>query len=228
MARLVVSLVFQAMLFTALVMGTAWAITGHMDWPRGWITLALLLLVSAAGGFWLLGRDPDLVRERAALPAPKSPADTLATLLIALSVIGWFVFAVWDVHALQLVSMMPELSFVAGLVIYALGVAAITWTFRVNSFAATVVKVQEDRQQRVIDTGPYALVRHPMYLGSIVFFVGLGLILGSAAAAVLALPLFFLAFLPRRLREERVLRRDLPGYLDYQSRVRARILPGLL
>ena len=92
----------------------------------------------------------------------------------------------------------------------------------------TVVKVQRERHQRVIDTGPYALVRHPMYMGGIFFFAGLGLILGSATAALMAPPLFVISFLPRMVIEESTLRRDLAGYADYQSRVRARILPGML
>jgi protein-S-isoprenylcysteine O-methyltransferase Ste14 len=71
-------------------------------------------------------------------------------------------------------------------------------------------------------------VRHPMYMGAILFFAGLGLILGSATAALVALPLFVIGFLPRMVIEEATLRRDLAGYADYQARVRARILPDVL
>ena len=105
--------------------------------------------------------------------------------------------------------------------------AALPWVMRVNTFAATVVKVQHDREQRVIDAGPYARVRHPMYAGASVFLAGVGMMLEAAPAALLAVPLFALAFLPRMLIEEAVLRRDLPGYADYQTRIRSRILPGL-
>jgi protein-S-isoprenylcysteine O-methyltransferase Ste14 len=83
------------------------------------------------------------------------------------------------------------------------GLSVIGWTFRVNSFAASVVKIQSERRQHVIDTGPYALVRHPMYMGAILFFAGLGLILGSTTAALVALPLFVIGFLPRMVVEDR-------------------------
>jgi protein-S-isoprenylcysteine O-methyltransferase Ste14 len=97
----------------------------------------------------------------------------------------------------------------------------------VNSFATTVVEVQKTRNQRVIDTGPYRFVRHPMYFGAIWYFVGVALMLESLAAAMAAIVIFPLAFLPRMLVEESMLRCDLAGYADYQSRVRARILPGV-
>jgi protein-S-isoprenylcysteine O-methyltransferase Ste14 len=138
------------------------------------------------------------------------------------------VFAAWDRHVLHLLDLPAEASLGAGVFVFALGLGAILWTFRVNSFAATVVKIQDERQQRLIDSGPYALVRHPMYMGAILFFAGLGLILESPAAALLALPLFALGFLPRMLIEEAVLRRELPGYADYQSRVRSRIVPKVM
>jgi protein-S-isoprenylcysteine O-methyltransferase Ste14 len=121
----------------------------------------------------------------------------------------------------------PLISLAAGLGIFLGGVAIIVWTFRVNSFAVTVVKDQEERAQQVIETGPYALVRHPMYMGALAFFAGLGLMLGSTVAALLALPMFVAAFTPRMVVEEAVLGRDLIGYAEYQSKVRARIVPGL-
>jgi protein-S-isoprenylcysteine O-methyltransferase Ste14 len=68
-----------------------------------------------------------------------------------------------------------------------------------------VVKIQRERDQRVIDAGPYALVRHSLYMGSILFFAGLGLILRSAIAALVALPLFAFGLLPRIMIEEATL-----------------------
>jgi protein-S-isoprenylcysteine O-methyltransferase Ste14 len=227
MTRFLVGLSVQTAAFTALIIGPAWAFTGRWDWERGWIAVGFLFLASALGGIWFLATDPGLVRERASVPRPQTRADGLATLLIVVSVVGWFVAIAADTHRLHVLGPLPpSVSFGVGLGVFLIGLAIIVWTLRVNSFAAQVVKVQ--RAQRVIDTGPYAFVRHPMYSGGIVFFAGIALVLESSAAAIAALPLFVIAFLPRIVIEEATLRRELSGYAEYQSRVHARIVPGLL
>lgn len=227
MLRLFLSTLVSALLFTALILGPAYALTGNLDWLRGWLVVGICILASAVGGVYFLVTDPGLVRERAKTPQPKTPADTLATLFILLVVIGFCTAAVYESRRLQLLQLSPDVSLAAGVVVFAIGIAVVVWTFRVNSFATTVVEVQEARDQRVIDTGPYRFVRHPMYFGGIWYFAGVALMLESPAAALAAIVTFPLAFLPRMLIEESVLRRDLAGYADYQSRVRTRILPGV-
>ncbi|MEJ0071165.1 MAG: isoprenylcysteine carboxylmethyltransferase family protein [Pseudomonadota bacterium] len=96
--------------------------------------------------------------------------------------------------------------------------------FRANSFSSATIELAAD--QTVISTGPYALVRHPMYAGGLVMFLGIPLALGSwwglLAVAALLPPLIW-----RLLDEEKFLARHLPGYRDYQARVRYRLLPGV-
>jgi protein-S-isoprenylcysteine O-methyltransferase Ste14 len=227
MLRFLAGLTVQMAVFTALVMVPAWALTGGLDWRRGWLAVSIAFAASAIGGLWLLKTDPGLVRERTSIPRPQTRADGLATLLIGLSVIGWFVGTAWDVHRLHLVELPRAVSLWVGLAIFLIGLGVLLWTFRVNTFAAPVVKIQGERHQRVIDKGPYALVRHPMFMGAILVLAGFGLILGSTIAALVALPLFVIGFLPRMVIEEATLRRDLAGYADYESRVRSRILPGV-
>jgi protein-S-isoprenylcysteine O-methyltransferase Ste14 len=111
---------------------------------------------------------------------------------------------------------------VLGDVVILLSFLFISWVTRVNSFAASIVRVEKD--QRVIDTGPYAHVRHPMYAGAIWLFVGMPLALGSwwsLGLIVAVMPVLVW----RLLDEERILRRDLPGYTEYMCRVRFRLLP---
>lgn len=100
------------------------------------------------------------------------------------------------------------------------------WVFRENSFAAPVVKLQAERAQRVISTGPYAHVRHPMYSGMMLFFAGVPLLLGSWWGLAMT-PLFLALFAVRIRIEERTLREGLPDYADYAARVRYRLLPGV-
>ena len=113
-----------------------------------------------------------------------------------------------------------------GLAMYLASTAFIMWVFRENSFAAPVVKVQTERGHRVIDTGPYAWVRHPMYGGVTLFFVGVPLLIGSWWGVAMA-PLFVILFAIRARIEERALVAGLPGYADYMARVRYRLLPGI-
>jgi protein-S-isoprenylcysteine O-methyltransferase Ste14 len=98
--------------------------------------------------------------------------------------------------------------------------------FRVNSFAAPVIKVQAARDHHVISTGPYAFVRHPMYSGVMLFFLGVPLLVGSWWGLAIA-PLFAVLFAVRARIEERALLAGLPGYADYAARVRYRLLPGI-
>jgi len=103
----------------------------------------------------------------------------------------------------------------------------IAWlTFRENSFAAPVIKIQEERGQRVIGTGPYRIVRHPMYAGAMVYMIGMPLLLGSWLG-LLVLPLIFGALAVRIFIEEDALRKGLAGYAEYAARVRYRLVPGI-
>jgi len=97
---------------------------------------------------------------------------------------------------------------------------------RENAFASAAVRHQAERQQRVIDTGPYALVRHPMYAGSMPLVFGLPLWLGSYTAALAGIAAYAM-LVARILAEESYLRRELPGYAEYMQRVRWRLLPGV-
>jgi protein-S-isoprenylcysteine O-methyltransferase Ste14 len=112
-----------------------------------------------------------------------------------------------------------------GLLLLVASIGAVMWVMRTNSFAVPVVKLQSERGQRVIDTGPYAYVRHPMYSAVIVFFFGAALELGSWWGVALV-PLFIVLFAIRSVIEERALLTGLPGYADYIGRVRYRLLPG--
>jgi protein-S-isoprenylcysteine O-methyltransferase Ste14 len=111
---------------------------------------------------------------------------------------------------------------ILGDVVILLSFLFIFWVIRVNSFAASNIRVEKD--QRVIDTGPYAHLRHPMYAGAIWLFVGIPLALGSWWSLGLIV-LFMPVLLWRLLDEETILQRDLPGYPEYMGRVRFRLVP---
>ena len=114
-----------------------------------------------------------------------------------------------------------------GLLALAGSYAFCIWAMHVNRFFSSVVRIQTDRGQHVVSTGPYAVIRHPGYLAGIVVMLASGIALGSwVAAAFLAITtLPFLLY--RAITEDRILQAELPGYRDYAQRVRWRLIPGL-
>ncbi len=136
----------------------------------------------------------------------------------------WFVAVGLD-RRLHL-SNVPLVLQTVGLAMYLVSTAFVMWVFRENSFAAPVVKVQSTRDHHVVSTGPYAFVRHPMYSGITLFFLGVPLLLGSWWGVAIAL-LFIVLFAIRTRIEERALIDGLPGYTDYAARVRYRLVPGI-
>jgi protein-S-isoprenylcysteine O-methyltransferase Ste14 len=138
---------------------------------------------------------------------------------------GWLVLMALDARHWGL-SHMPGALHDAGAVSIAIGFFIVWLTFRENSFAAPVVKIQKERGQRVIDTGPYGIVRHPMYAGAILHLIGMPLLLGSWLG-LLVLPLIIGGLILRIAIEEAALRDAFPGYGDYVARVRHRLVPGV-
>ena len=169
-----------------------------------------------------------LLKERFKPPIQKGQplADKIVLLLFIAAYFGLIVFIPLDVFRFHLLGKPGALISSLGLVLFALGWWIFYLAMRENPFAAPVVKLQQERQQRVIDTGVYAVVRHPMYAGAVLLLVGMPLWLESYAATLLAgVPIG--ALVVRVLVEERFLRRELPGYLAYTERVRYRLIPFL-
>jgi protein-S-isoprenylcysteine O-methyltransferase Ste14 len=114
----------------------------------------------------------------------------------------------------------------AGYVLMLAGFAGLAWAESVNKFFEPTVRIQTDRGHRVIDTGPYAIVRHPGYAFGYWLFPGIALALGSLWALI---PAFYLApfLIARTVLEDRTLQQELPGYKEYAQRVRYRLVPGV-
>jgi protein-S-isoprenylcysteine O-methyltransferase Ste14 len=124
-------------------------------------------------------------------------------------------------------SQLPLIIVVAGGVGYAASIAIVLWAMLANPFYSSVVRVQSDRGQTPISSGPYAIVRHPGYAFSMLAALSGGLAFGSALAMI-PIAIFISLFLRRTLLEDRHLQANLPGYADYAHRVRYRLIPGVL
>jgi protein-S-isoprenylcysteine O-methyltransferase Ste14 len=123
-------------------------------------------------------------------------------------------------------SHVPLYAQIIGFLLLILGCYLVGLTFKANSFAAPVVKIQKEREHRVITGGPYAYVRHPMYAGALLINIGAPLLLGSWWGLVVG-ALFTVLIGVRAVLEERMLRAELAGYVDYANRVRYRLVPYL-
>ncbi len=143
--------------------------------------------------------------------------DKVLVILLMVSYVGQIVFIPLDVFRFHLAPKPGEVVSLLGLALYVAGWWIITLAMKVNPFAVPVVRLQEERHQRVIDTGIYAVVRHPMYSGFVPMVVGPALWMGSYVAALLAIvPVGILAV--RSLFEERFLKRELKGYDAYTEK----------
>ncbi len=219
MGTVLLQLVAWTAFMAALILWPA----GTLAYPGAWAFIALFALGGLGTTLWLSRYSPNLLRERMASPVQRAqkPWDRVFLVLLMLGFYGWTAFMGWDAARTGFSAVPAWLQALGGLgvAVYMLG----AWlTFRENAFAAPVVKIQKG--QRVIDTGPYAIVRHPMYASALFFFIGTPLLLGSWLGLALS-ALFILAIAWRAVREERTLSAELEGYRDYTARVRYRFIP---
>jgi protein-S-isoprenylcysteine O-methyltransferase Ste14 len=192
-------------------------------WP-GWLLIAVFAGSSGVITAWLWGHDKALL-ERRVKAGPGSEPDPMQNVVQALA--GVVFLATLAVPALDHRfgwSKVPTAAVLFGDALVALGFLVVFLVFRANSFTAGTVEIMAG--QRVIDAGPYAVVRHPMYAGALLMFVGMPLALGSWWGLIAAAPIVpILAW--RLQREETLLCAQLAGYADYRRKVRFRLLPGV-
>jgi protein-S-isoprenylcysteine O-methyltransferase Ste14 len=217
-------------LFRALVGVGLWAsllfgAAGRIDWLRGWVYIAIYVTSLVVGEIVVARKNPELLRERSKRQKGTKAFDrvilpmVMVTFLVLPVVVGldavrfgWTHVGWWALGA--------------GLPLYLAGQVLVTWSMAINPHLEKTVRIQADRGHQVITRGPYALVRHPMYLGVILQSFGAPLMLGSLWAygpvtATVAL------FTIRTVLEDRMLRDDLPGYASFAASTRFRLVPGL-
>jgi protein-S-isoprenylcysteine O-methyltransferase Ste14 len=221
MFRILIQLALWTALLAVLILWPA----GTLAYPAAWVLLALFALGGLAMVLWLHKHSPRLLRERMASPLQREqkPWDRLWLLAFIAGFLAWIGLMGFDAARTGFTSIPVWLQAIGFLAILING-AGTWWTFRENSFAAPVVKIQEG--QKVIDTGPYALVRHPMYTSTLFLLIGMPLLLGSWIGLILSAA-FILGVAWRAVHEERTLAAELKGYDDYTRRVRWRLVPHI-
>ena len=192
---------------------------GTFSYPGGWLLMGLLFVPMFLAGLVMMAKNPSLLESRLK-GREQEKTQSLAVKLSGLMFLGGFVLAGLNFrfgwHSL------PKGVVIAGCVIFLAAYALYAEVLRENTYLSRTVEVQEN--QKVIDTGLYAAVRHPMYSATLLLFLSMPLILGSLYAFFV-----FLLYPPiiifRLLEEEKFLMRELPGYTEYLRKVKYRLIP---
>jgi protein-S-isoprenylcysteine O-methyltransferase Ste14 len=217
-ARAWLALAILASVMCALLFGTA----GTTRYWQAWVYLGIYVAAAIPTMRYLVRRDPALL-ERRMRGGPMFETERTQRIIMTFTSLGFIALLV--VPALDRRfgwSSVPVWAVVLGDVLVATGYCFILLVYRVNSYTASTIQVMPG--QTVISTGPYAIVRHPMYASGSLYIFGTPLALGSywGFVAIAAMMPFLLW---RLLDEERILTRDLPGYAEYRQRVRHRLVP---
>jgi protein-S-isoprenylcysteine O-methyltransferase Ste14 len=212
-----------ALAILAIAMGFLMFVpTGTVNYWQAWVYLSIFTGVSALTTLYLMRRDPALLERRmtGGPTAEKRPIQKFIMLCTSIGFIALLVVPSLD-HRFKW-SAVPLSGVVAGDALVAIGFGLIFVVYRENTFTSATIEVAEN--QKVISTGPYAIVRHPMYAGGSLYLLGTPLALGSYWGLVpLAAMMPFVLW--RLVDEEHFLARNLPGYAEYQKRVRHRLVP---
>jgi len=199
---------------------------GTISWFAGWLYLALFFGFFLAVNVWLLHHNPGLLKERMRFGTSDQQGwDKVLFPLLSLFPLALLAFSTLDVVRFHW-SPVPVWLQVVGAGLILCSFYLLFLTFRENSYLSPVVRIQDDRGQTVISTGPYGYVRHPMYAGIVIFIVGTPLLLGSWYGILLGMVLV-VVLARRAVLEERTLHDKLRGYADYMARVKFRFVPYL-
>ncbi len=218
MAQALVSGLFGVILFGLLLFLPAWT----FNYWQAWVFIAIFTVATTSPNIYLAARRPDVLARRfhSGPTAESRPAQKIASLAYWMSFAAIAVVSAFD-HRFGW-SSVPTTVVVVGELLVALGLGIAMFVVLQNSYASSTVRVEPD--QKVVSTGLYALVRHPMYFGLLIAMVGAPPALGSYWGLVVVLPALTVLVL-RIHDEEQLLRAELSGYTAYTAKVRARLVP---
>ena len=205
-----------------LFMAVAMFLPAGIRWTKGWVFLLIFAFQGALASLYLWRKNPEVFIARSKIHKGTKRWDMALSPFVLLSLLAIFPVAGLDYRCHW--SAFPPWIIVLGYALLLLGMVGSTWATGVNKFAEPGVRIQPG--QKVVDTGPYAIVRHPLYLAAFFFLVGIPLALGSFWALIPAASAW-LVLVVRTALEDWTLQKELPGYKEYAGRVRYRLIPGV-
>jgi len=220
-----VRLMVRMSLFAIALMWPA----GTWYWWEAWVTVSLWTIFGIVMTSYLVQHDPALLAERLKLlplHREQKPWDKVIMLVFFIAGISLYIIPGFDVIRYAWSEPLPIWVRIIVLLVQVPCVFGLGWVMRENTYLAQVVKIDEQRNQKVITTGPYALVRHPMYTITIILLFAVPAALGSRYTLILALFLTVLLIV-RTYLEDRTLYLELEGYPEYANQTRYRLIPGI-
>ena len=192
---------------------------GSFAYWQGWLLMGILFVPMFAAGLVMMKKSPELLRKRLSAREEQSEQKTVI-LLSGLMFLAAFVIAGLNFRFGWIA--LPSWVSYAGAVIFLVAYALYAEVLRENAYLSRTVEVQEN--QKIIDTGLYGIVRHPMYMSTLLLFLAMPLVLGSVIS--FAVMLSYIPIIAKRIgNEEKVLEEGLSGYREYKNRVRYRVIP---
>ena len=198
---------------------------GRMDWWPAWAAIAVWLVCFTAMDIVIFRLDPDLMAERLSPPKGAKTWDRILLSILRLTQLARYILAGLD-QRYGWTGGFPLAVQIAALAVCVLGYALLVWAMASNNFFSQIVRIQSDRGHVVMSGGPYRYVRHPAYVGMILFDLGLSALLASGWALI-AGGLCAILIILRTALEDRTLQAELSSYVDYARRVRYRLIPGI-
>jgi protein-S-isoprenylcysteine O-methyltransferase Ste14 len=217
-------MVLRALLAPVLMIGLLFLVAGRWDYWQAWVYTVINTIVLVLMGTFLT-KNSELVEERLNPKAGMKSWDklyfgvTTPLYMLALVIGGLDARFGWTTN-------MPLLVYWASVLIYLLGQGIFLWARYTNNYFSSVVRIQTDRGHVVCKEGPYRYVRHPGYVGGLLFTITIGLMLGSWWASIPQV-LAALMLVWRTAREDRTLQAELPGYAEFTQETKYRLVPGV-
>jgi len=206
--------------------GSLFLAAGRLDWARGWIAVVLWIVGMSTVGLLSHHFNAGLLKERAKWRRKDTKRFDKAFLAVFVP-LSLFQPTVSALDAARFRwSSMPFGFVYLGVIVFVSAMVLIGWVMITNPYAETSVRIQMDRGQTVVTSGPYRIVRHPMYAGSILMYLATPLLLGSVWALLMT-TVIALLFIWRTAHEDQTLRQELPGYEEFTTHTRYRLVPGV-
>jgi len=198
---------------------------GTWDWLQAWLLILFLMIYFILYIYFGIYRDPEQTKERSKRGVNIKPWDKVIMSIYTALLPTVFILAGLDVGRLKISTVPISIQILAWAWLVFAG-TIIMWTVISNTYLSRYARIQNDREQQVVITGPYQYVRHPMYLGIIVLFLSVGPALSSLLALIPG-GLIAILFIVRTVKEDKMLLEELPGYKAYKTEVPYRLLPGI-
>jgi protein-S-isoprenylcysteine O-methyltransferase Ste14 len=213
---------FQVSMSVIIIAFLLFVSVGKINWIYGWLYILTSLLIIIINAFIL---PPELISERGRKKENKENWDKIISLIIMIPLFTIYIVSGLDIR-FKWSGEFALWIHITSLIFFILGNAFVSWAMISNIYFSTAVRIQYDRGQKVSDNGPYRYLRHPGYLGMIIFYLATPLILGSFWGLIPS-SLTVILFIIRTEFEDNTLKNKLEGYKEYVKRVKYRLIPGI-